>query len=179
MPSDVTTLATEAQKGEITAFEQLVKLFMRRAYFFCLGICGNREDALDISQNAFVRAWRGIGKLADPASFPAWLYTILRNEAANFTKKRGRIEHRELTGTVLLEMAETGKNYQEEDSTRREVWEAIGRLPLEMREIIVMKHLQGMSYDEISSLLDIPRGSVASRLYRARAELKKKLTGRV
>ncbi len=178
MQSDVTTLAAAARKGEITAFEQLVKLFMRRAYFFCLGICGNREDAMDISQNAFVRAWRGIGKLTDPASFPAWLYTILRHEAANFLKKRGRVERREITGTVLLEMAQTGES-REEECTRREVWEAIGRLPLEMREIIVMKHLQGMSYDEISSLLDIPRGSVASRLYRARAELKKKLTGKV
>ncbi len=179
MHSDVPTLAAAARRGKMPAFEQLVKLFMRRAYFFCLGICGNREDALDISQNAFARAWRGIGKLTDPASFPAWLYSILRNEAANFLKKRGRVEHRELTGTLLLEMAETSENRQEEEDTRREVWEAIGRLPLEMREIIVMKHLQGMSYDEIANLLDIPRGSVASRLYRARAELKKKLTGRV
>ncbi|MBW7997207.1 MAG: RNA polymerase sigma factor [Candidatus Glassbacteria bacterium] len=178
METDIPSLAAAARRGELTAYEKLVKLFMRRAYFFCLGICGNREDALDISQNAFVRAWRGIGRLADPESFPSWLYSILRNETANFLKKRGRMEHRELTGQKLLETVVTGES-PDETATRREVWEAIGRLPLEMREIIVMKHLQGMSYNEISGLLDIPRGSVASRLYRARAELKRKLDGRV
>ena len=178
MNADVPTLAEAARKGEMSAFEQLVKLFMRRAYFFCLGICGNREDALDISQNAFARAWRGIGRLADPASFPSWLFRILRNEAANYLKKRGRTERRELADETVLERQEAS-DCPEDSIVRREVWEAIGRLPLDMREIIVMKHLQGFSYDEIAGLLDIPRGSVASRLYRARTELKRMLDGRV
>lgn len=176
MKADVPTLAAAARNGEIGAFEQLVKLFMRRAYFFCLGLCGNRDDALDISQNAFVRAWRGIGRLTDPASFPSWLFTILRNETTNFLKKRGRNQSRELTGVTFIDQIESGEQ-ADEGVEKREVWEAIGKLPLEMREIIVMKHLQGLSYDEIASLLDIPRGSVASRLYRARAELKCKLEG--
>ena len=177
MKYDVPTLAAAARGGELAAFERLVKLFMRRAYFFCLGICGNREDALDISQNAFARAWRGISRLADPASFPSWLFSILRNEAATFLKKRGRVERRELTDSALLETVESDDNPESADD-RREIWQAISRLPLQMREIIVMKHLQGMSYEEIAGLLEIPRGSVAIRLYRARAELKRKLESR-
>jgi len=106
MNADVPALAAAARQGQMSAFEQLVKLFMRRAYFFCLGICGNRDDALDISQNAFVRAWRGIGRLSDPASFPSWLFSILRHEAANFLKKRGRTERRELTGNTILSSPE-------------------------------------------------------------------------
>jgi len=175
MEATVAALAESARAGEITAFEKLVKLFMRRAYFFCLGLSGDREDALDISQNAFVRAWRGIGTLRSGEAFPAWFYSILRHEAINFRKSRDRRRAEAIDDPrVFIRIEELQVDEAELSDLRREVWEAVGSLPVEMREIIVMQHFQGMNYDEISTLLGIPRGSVASRLFRAREALKKK-----
>jgi RNA polymerase sigma-70 factor, ECF subfamily len=180
MDSSVATLAERASAGDVCSFEKLVKLFMRRAYFFCLGLTGNRDDALEVSQNAFVRAWRGIGSLRSGQSFPAWFYAILRREVI---RHRGRQNRRGIELPVddpqVLEMEKLSVNSDAggQSDLRRDIWRAVDALDLEAREIIIMQHFMNMSYEEISSLLGIPRGSVASKLYRAREELKQKLGG--
>ncbi|MBN2287805.1 MAG: sigma-70 family RNA polymerase sigma factor, partial [Candidatus Glassbacteria bacterium] len=110
--------------------------------------------------------------------FPAWFYAILRNEAFNFLKKarRGLLDSLDDPAFPLEPVDPAGEDPERAELTRR-VWEAICKLPLELQEILVMQHFQGMDYREISGLLGIPRGSVASRLYRARTALKQKLGG--
>jgi len=171
-------LADAARQGEIKAFEQLVRQYMKKAYFFTLGLVGNREDALDISQNAFAKAYRGIRNLSSGDKFPSWFFSILRHEAANFIKKAKRkapesLDQRE----SFLRFTDQSLPDEERAAVCRVVQQAIRSLPLDMQEILIMQHFQGLDYSEIAELLGIPRGSVASRLYRARAALKKKLNG--
>lgn len=171
-------LADAARQGEIQAFEQLVRQYMKKAYFFTLGLVGNREDALDISQNAFVKAYRGIKSLGSGEKFPSWFFSILRNETANFIKKakRKRLEALDDRESFLRFTGQSVPD-AERAAVCRTVQEAIHSLPLDMQEILIMQHFQSLDYSEIADLLGIPRGSVASRLYRARAALKKKLNG--
>jgi RNA polymerase sigma-70 factor (ECF subfamily) len=178
MNQSTSVLADAARRGETQAFEQLVRQYMKKAYFFTLGLVGNREDALDISQNAFAKAYRGIRTLGSAEKFPAWFFTILRNEALNYIKKSKSkglegLEDRE----SILQFNDQGVPDQERASVCRTVQQAIHSLPLDMQEILIMQHFQGLDYSEIAELLGIPRGSVASRLYRARAALKRKLNG--
>ena len=178
MNQSVNSLADAARQGEIQAFEQLVSQYMKKAYFFTLGLVGNREDALDISQNAFVKAYRGIKSLGSGEKFPSWFFSILRNETVNFIKKAKRkkleaLDHRE----SFLLFTDQSVPDAERAAVCRTVQQAIRSLPLDMQEILIMQHFQGLGYSEIADLLGIPRGSVASRLYRARAALKKKLNG--
>lgn len=178
MNQSVTALADAARQGEPRAFEQLVRQHMKKAYFFTLGLVGNREDALDISQNAFVKAYRGIKSLGSGEKFPSWFFSILRNETVNFLKKAKRKNLETLGGReTFLRITDQSMPDEERVAVCRTVQEALRSLPLQMQEILIMQHFQGLDYSEIADLLGIPRGSVASRLYRARAALKKKLNG--
>jgi len=178
MTENVAELAESARRGDIQAFEMLVKTYMKKAYFITLGLVGNREDALDISQNAFVKAHRGIRTLRSGQRFPSWLYSILRNETTNFLKKAKRERFKTLDDPAcIIELEDSEAGDLEQTELCHTVWEAIRSLPLEMQEILIMQHFQGLDYSEIAELLDIPRGSVASRLYRARAALRQKLNG--
>ncbi|HUU28366.1 MAG TPA: sigma-70 family RNA polymerase sigma factor [archaeon] len=175
---EISALAEAARSGDIRAFERLVKTYMKKAYFFTLGLVGNRDDALDISQNAFVKAHRGIKTLKNCERFPAWFYSILRHEAANYIKKAKRARRKTLADPACMAHIVNIEGINPDRAERcRTVWKAIRELPVEMQEIIVMQHFQELNYNEIAALLDIPRGSVASRLYRARAALKQKLDG--
>jgi len=178
MNQSVSVLAEAARRGETRAFEQLVRQYMQKAYFFTLGLVGNREDALDISQNAFVKAYRGIRNLGSGEKFPSWFFTILRNETVNYIKKAKskRLESLEQRESFLLYTDQSLPEH-ERAAVCRTVQHAIRSLPLEMQEILIMQHFQDLDYSEIADLLGIPRGSVASRLYRARAALKRKLNG--
>ena len=175
MNQSISGLAEAARRGETRAFEQLVSQYMQKAYFFTLGLVGNREDALDISQNAFVKAYRGIRSLGSGEKFPSWFFTILRNETVNYIKKaKSRsLEQRE----SFLLYTDQSLPEHERAAVCRTVQDAIRSLPLDMQEILIMQHFQGLDYSEIADLLGIPRGSVASRLYRARAALRRKLNG--
>ena len=178
MNHNIAELADNARRGDIGAFESLVKSYMKKAYFITLGLVGNREDALDISQNAFVKAYRGIHSLRSGEGFLSWFYSILRNEAVNYLKKAKIHRFKTLDDPVdFVQFTDFEASDPETGDLRGAVWEAIRSLPLEMQEILIMQHFQGMDYNEIAGLLGIARGSVASRLYRARAALRRKLDG--
>lgn len=204
MEQNTAAIADAARSGDIRAFERLVKMHMKQAYFFTLGLVGSHDDALDISQNAFVKAYRGIKRLKSGESFPAWFFRILRNETVNYIRKTKKARFESFDDKLFIEACPQNnrkqlhtsrttekqdvtwngclaklENPQAPDSERenisRTVWKAIHKLPLEMQEIIIMQHFQEMSYNEIAALLDIPRGSVASRLFHARTVLREKL----
>jgi len=178
MNENTAALAESARRGDIRAFEQLVKNYMKKAYFITLGLVGNSEDALDISQNAFVKAYRGIKTLKSGERFVSWFYSILRNEAVNYLKKAGNRRFITLDDPLQIVQITASEGVDPERAELcRAVWQAIRTLPLEMQEVLIMQQFQGMDYNEISGLLGIPRGSVASRLYRAREALRRKLDG--
>jgi RNA polymerase sigma-70 factor (ECF subfamily) len=173
-------LVAAVKAGDQKAFELLVKKYMRRAYFVALGLVGNHEDALDISQEAFARCYRALGRFDDRFPFYSWFYTILRNQALSFLRKR-KVRRRNFAemSDEVLEWRTPDEHTPESDLEKKEfrqtVWRAMMDLDPEHREIIVLSHFQNLQYEEIASLLGCPVGTVKSRLYRARAALKERL----
>jgi RNA polymerase sigma-70 factor (ECF subfamily) len=138
---------------------------------------GDSDEAMDVSQEAFIRVYRARKKYDETKSFFSWFYTILSNLAKNCLKKgRVRAEYRKTVQNKKMPN-DNGRAFSpdlilEADETKRLVWEAIEKLSFEHREIIVLRHFEDFSYEEIAKAVGVPIGSVMSRLYYARKQLK-------
>jgi len=171
-------LILRTQAGETAAFGELVQRYMRRAYFAALGLVGSPEDALDLSQEAFARAFRARHRIDPDRPFYTWQYQILRRLCFNFLRdKRSRREKLRRESGWLADQAgerasfaDPQRNLEREETCRR-VRAAIERLPEREREVLVLKEFEGLKYREIADLLGIPIGTVMSRLYSARKHL--------
>ena len=170
------------KSGDREAFGTIVQKYMKPAYYVALGYVGTPDDALDISQDAFVNAFRHIKRFDSSKKFFPWFYSILKNLCMNhLTRVRRRREDSidamaEEEGEVRIPL-ETAS--PEQDAARREMGRKIGTALLQLRpkerEIIILQHFQDYSYQEIADLLGIPIGTVMSRLYSARRALRKEL----
>jgi RNA polymerase sigma-70 factor (ECF subfamily) len=172
-------LVRRCQGGEGQAFNELVSRHQDKIYNIVLRFCGNPEDAGDVSQRAFINAFRKIGEFKGDAAFATWLYRIAFNQAVSF-KREGKHRERSLTpkdDEPFREPADDRNPTEglESDETRKKVRQALALLDESDRQVILLKDIQGCSYDEIASVLEIPKGTVRSRLHRARLELKTKL----
>jgi RNA polymerase sigma-70 factor (ECF subfamily) len=171
-------LILRAQAGESAAFGLLVERYMRRAYYAALGLVGSHEDALDLSQEAFVRAYRARQRLDPDLPFYAWLYQILRRLCFNFVRDRRTRRNRlqEARSWLAEQVGHRAENGSPERSAlrsevRARVQAGIERLRDREREVLVLKEFEGLRYREIAELLGIPIGTVMSRLYTARRHL--------
>lgn len=177
-------LVERARAGDRDAFGELVRRYMRRAYYAALGLVGSHEDALDLSQEAFARAFRARASLDPERPFYAYLYQIVRRLCFNYTRDRRSRRTRLQEATPWLE-AQAGARAAANDpgrATERSeicalVQAAIERLPEREREVLVLKEFEGLRYREIAELLGIPIGTVMSRLYAARRSLAAELEG--
>jgi RNA polymerase sigma-70 factor (ECF subfamily) len=178
LPTDERALARRAQAGDREAFGELVSRYMRRAYYGALGLVGSHDDALDLSQEAFARAFRARKSLDPERPFYTWLYAILRRLCFNFLRDRKtrarKIE--EAAGWISGEANTRAEQYNparaaELAELRSRVSVAIDELPDRQREVLVLKEFEGLRYREIAELLGIPIGTVMSRLYSARRQL--------
>lgn len=166
---------TQKEKKE---FEMIVKKNMRRGYFAALSILGSHDDAVELSQLAFVKAFQNFGKYDRTKKFFTWYYTILRNLCFNFIR-----DHKNFIPLdSILERENKDKDsnpqqYAENSQTEEIVNAALNELSPEDREILTLREFQGFSYKEIAEMLDLPEGTVMSRLYYARKKLAKKLEG--
>ena len=171
----------QAQQGDRAAFGSLVKLYQKRAYAAAYGFVGNREDALELAQDAFVRAYRAMGRFDTTKPFYPWLYRIVRNTCLNHLKKRKRRGE-----TSLNAMQEYGFDVASDDAgpegaaklqdSKNLLGEGLDSLSEDHREILVLRHLHELSYNEIADCLGIPRGTVMSRLHAARRILRDALS---
>lgn len=153
-------------------FEVLVKQNMKRAYFVALGFLGSHDSAMDISQEAFIRAYRNFDKFDKNRNFFTWYYKILKNLCLNFirdNKNRNKENFLELRNKILS--SDSPDFILEEKELWQNLYEAIEKLSNDEREILVLREFEDMSYAEISELLNIPEGTVMSRLYYARKKL--------
>jgi RNA polymerase sigma-70 factor (ECF subfamily) len=170
-------LVRRAQAGDEAAFGRLVERYMRRAYYAALSLVGSREDALDLSQEAFARAYRSRAAIDPERPFYAWLYQILRRLCFNFLRDRKtRVRALEQAGSWLAADAahRAGPGPAEaleQEERRRLVAAAIETLPDREREVLALKEFEGLSYKEIAALVGVPIGTVMSRLYSARKRL--------
>jgi len=175
---DDALLVRRAQAGDAEAFGRLVERYMRRAYYSALGLVGSREDALDLSQEAFARAFRARRTIDPDRPFYAWLYQILRRLCFNFLRDRkSHWSKLQVAGSWLAEEAMDRfsdmdpARVLEREEARRRVAAGIEQLPAREREVLVLKEFEGLKYREIADLLGIPIGTVMSRLYSARQRL--------
>jgi RNA polymerase sigma-70 factor (ECF subfamily) len=171
-------LVSRARDGDTGAFGLLVERYMRRAYCAALGLVGSRDDALDLSQEAFVRAFKARERLDPERPFYAWLYQIIRRLCFNHVRDR-RTRRRRLRDASdwLVDQSEAstsgynpGRAVESKEACRR-VRAAIEELPEREREVLVLKEFEGLRYREIADLVGIPIGTVMSRLYSARKRL--------
>ncbi|MFQ5631723.1 MAG: sigma-70 family RNA polymerase sigma factor [bacterium] len=170
------------QYGDKRAFGLLVQKYMKQAYFTALGFTGAHEAALDLSQEAFVKAWRAIKRFETGRNFFTWYYRILRNLCFNHLRDSAHKPRSfsEIGENAIAEIADTHADPVQESEAnelKEMVWKGLNRLRVHEREIIILKDLQEMSYKEIAEILQCPIGTVMSRLYTARKALKSELEG--
>jgi RNA polymerase sigma-70 factor, ECF subfamily len=153
------------RQGEVEAFGHLVHEYQQRALGHARALTGNNADAADAAQNAFVDAFRNLDRFDETREFYPWFYVLLRNRC--FKQRALRQNH---AGSVdVVDAPAPAKVSPEETYDLRA---GLDRLDSDDREILVLKHLDGWTYDELAARLDIPRGTVMSRLFHARRRLK-------
>lgn len=172
------SIIRRVQQGDTTAFEELANAYKQKAYYVALNLVKNHEDALDLSQDAFVKAFKAIKSFDINAMFFPWFYKIIRNHCLNHIKKNQRIRNdslEEMEEETYVQFEDNKPKPREQyqtDETCAQLWDAIEKLKPDFREIITLKHFHNLSYKEIAEALDIPIGTVMSRLFNARQELR-------
>ena len=178
------------KKGDVDAFENLVVKHQKRALNIAYRIIDSYEEACEITQEAFVSAYKGIKSFREESKFSTWLYTIVVNHSKNRLKQIGRKNYYEYTsidgpvntndGSVKVDYpsCELGvTEVLEKKDIQKKVRGCINSLDDEFKEVIILRDIQGFSYEEIRDILRIPFGTVKSRLSRARDGVKNCLKG--
>ena len=173
-------LVSAARQGDMAAFESLVRLYEKRVFALTLLMCGDREDAAEAAQEAFLAAWQGLAFFRGDSSFSTWLYRLASNACVDLLRRESR--HRTAAGLSLddeelnLDVPDPARSPQDE-AERREMREEIERwlasLSPEHREVLVLREIHQLSYDEIAETLDLDVGTVKSRISRGRKQLRK------
>jgi RNA polymerase sigma-70 factor (ECF subfamily) len=156
-------LIGKARRGDVEAFNLLVSRWEKRVFNYLLRLVANREDALDVSQDVFLKAYQNLPKLDDPERFPAWLFRIAHNEG--YTLLRRRRPESELVGEPRPPSAAPSRMMPVELSLAVDT--ALGRLSEDQREAVLLKVYQGFKFDEMAVILECPVSTVKSRLYTA------------
>ncbi len=190
MATDDLTLVKRVRGGDQRAFKLLVERYQRKVYAVALGMLKNREDAMDVSQEAFVKVYKYLDHFKGDSSFYTWLYRITVNVCIDVLRKRagGGGEAVEYDESVPMDLSEAnigalgtrlGTNPQK-SALRRElaekIQEALAQVPEKHRAILLLREVEGMSYEDLSRTLEIPKGTVMSRLFHARAKVQKILS---
>ncbi len=173
METDV-ALVMDIRDGNKKALGKLVERHKKSAFRIALGLVGNKDDAFDISQEAFLRVYRSANTYDESQPFGPWFYTIIANLSRTWLRRRSRRENKMVDVddvSWLLVDERTPEQAVIKKETVAILRRALKELPFDDREIITLQHFRNMSYDEIAQLLGIPKGTVMSRLYYARKKL--------
>lgn len=154
------------KKGNREAYQEIVSRYMKTAYYIALGLVHNHQDALDISQEAFVRAFRRIKSFNAERRFFPWFYQLMKNLCIDHLKRTSRMKEVPLDGIQILD------EKKEDEEMKRVLWKGIEELAFEQREVIILRYFRQFSYQEISEIIGKPIGTVMSSLYYAKKRLK-------
>lgn len=158
--------------GDKESFRYLVERYQNQAVGYATAVLGNREDALDAVQEAFIDAYRALDRFDFTRRFYPWLYVLLRNRCFKMLASTGRRITENAEETEILAPPQSASSIEETLSLEA----ALLALSPEDRELVTLKYLDGLSYQELAELLQIPRGTVMSRLFYARRQLQAKLS---
>ena len=175
-------LVQRAKQGDEKSFAALVEQNQGRIYNLALRMTGNPDDALELSQEAFLNAWKGLGKFQGDSSFATWLYRLTSNVCIDFLRREKR--RSALSMTISLDDEEEARQAELPDerfshhveAERRERQETLraglSTLSAEHRRVLILRELEGLSYGEIAQVLGLEEGTVKSRIARARLALR-------
>lgn len=172
-------LLEKARHGDQEAFGELVRLYEKKVYALTLRMCKNPDDAAEAAQEAFLAAWQGLKFFRGEASFSTWLYRLASNACVDLLRKEQR--HKAAAGPSLndadtyIEVADdaaTPQELAERSELREQIEEGLQSLSPEHREVLILRELHQLSYDEIAQTLDLDTGTVKSRISRGRKALR-------
>lgn len=167
-------LIAKARDGDKKAFGKLVEHYQNRIFSVAFGIVGTRHDAEDIAQDTFVKAYQSIGGLKTEAAFYGWLVRIAINTSINYKKSGHEIQMVPLDAiSEPAYQGETPDAYVENRAGMERVEALLTELPPEHRAVLVLREIEGLPYEEIAAMLDIPLGTVKSRINHAREKLRR------
>jgi RNA polymerase sigma-70 factor (ECF subfamily) len=178
-------LLIAVKAGDATAYRGIVEKYQNRVYALVYGMVRNREDARDLTQDAFVKAYNSLDSFRLESSFYTWLYRIAMNLAIDFLRKRQRqgttsfdeaVASRDDGGSVAeIHHTDDPRRTLERKRLYDRIMASLEQLPADQKQVILLRELEGLSYKEISEIMDIPEGTVMSRLFYARKKLQKLL----
>jgi RNA polymerase sigma-70 factor (ECF subfamily) len=178
---DLNEIVRECLEGRQGAWETLMNTYAKRVFNMAYQFCGNREEAEDLTQDIFLKLHHSLSKFDFQKNFTAWLLTLSKNYLIDEYRrtKWERTQRDEFDERVLAQSALSGP---EDNLARKEtqalIWEGLNRLSSEMRMAVILRDLQGRSYEEMAEILDLPLGTVKSRVNRARLALAEVLKDR-
>lgn len=181
---DEREIIEKVRQGDTQAFEVLVERYQTKVYNLALRMCGNEDDAFDLAQDAFIRAWKSLGSFQFESAFSTWLFRLTSNLCLDYLRAKKRRAAVSLTMTgeedeqAQLDVPDPAMTPEEAvlaSEDKAILMEAINSLSADYRQIITLRAINDLSYAEIARILQIQEGTVKSRLSRARAELKNKL----
>ena len=177
-------LITRAKKGDQDAFGQLVLAHQNKVFSLCVHLLNSREEAEDMAQEAFLKAWRSLNSFQEESSFATWMHRLTTNLCLDHLRKQARRQNISVAvslddeETVFAEPADPGSDPQQElerKERQRALAERLTELPEHHRRPLVMREVAEMSYQEIADALKLDLGTVKSRIARAREALRKRL----
>ena len=172
-------LVRECKSGKTRSFAPLVQAYEGPGMRVALGMMGNAEDARDALQQAFVKAWKSMDRFDSARRFGPWFFQILRNQCRDALRTRAARFKMEVLDERMDQLPAGSESGPERKRMRKAaqelLWKGLGSIAEDHREILVLKEIEGFRYSEIAEVLNIPDGTVASRLYHARRALKQAL----
>ena len=178
-------LVARAQAGDRRAFDLLVLKYQQKVAGLIARYLRDPNEVQDVAQEAFIKAYRALGGFRGESAFYTWLYRIAINAAKNHLASRGRRPPRDDMEMEVAEQLESGgrlremgtpENYLLSEEIAQTVQKALDELPEDLRTAIVLRELEGLSYEEIAEAMDCPIGTVRSRIFRARDAIDKRLS---
>jgi RNA polymerase sigma-70 factor (ECF subfamily) len=178
MTADLAERVTAAKAGDRSAFDDLVRATYADAYTLAYRLVGNEEDARDVVQEAYLRAYKSLKKFREDAAFSTWLYRIVANCASTALGKRNRTRHEVLDDDAMLEETRVESDpvaHNEALAERDRLTDALAELPDALRSVVVLRDVYDLPHDAIAAELGISEANAKVRLHRARRKLRETL----
>ena len=173
------SLLQRCSQRDHDAFEPIVRHFEHRVFALLYALTGSVEDARDLTQDTFIRAWRRLDQYNPERAFTPWVLTIARNLYRDHMRRARETHSVEVmldAGSLTLRDHGAGTDHHAiREETRTLIWNALNQLDDAARELLVLKDISGLSYAELSLMMHIPKGTVASRVFYARDALRRLL----